>query len=304
MSVAVLVGAVAFALYDLEVSFGERADFEEFVHAAGLQPERHFVETEDGFVLALHRVLPHFNCTDPGALDRVPVLLQHGLMEDSSIWMMFGNRSLAFTLAMQGFDVWMGNSRGTVESQAHMRHTRDQVDYWEFSFEEMGRYDFAANVEYVLATTGARRLIYIGQSQGGGQALVGLSLRASLQSRVQLLVLLAPGAFISPPSHPFIGFIYEWCASGSFGDMEFVPYFYEFRTWLPKYVLSYFGEAVMRWMGFVRQPIEESLLSTLYIQTPSGSTSIRNLQVRKHVSVVNLQQVYSFSLSLLVSGSQ
>mmetsp|Transcript_16872 Transcript_16872/g.43067 ORF Transcript_16872/g.43067 Transcript_16872/m.43067 type:complete len:458 (-) Transcript_16872:156-1529(-) len=278
LSVAILVGAVVFALYDLEVNFEERVDFEQFVHAAGLVPERHFVETEDGFVLALHRVLAHFNRTDPGALPRVPVLLQHGLMEDSSIWMMFGNRSLAFTLAMEGFDVWMGNSRGTVESQTHVRYGRDQTEYWRFSFEEMGKYDLSANLEYILATTGARRLVYIGQSQGGGQALVGLSLQPALQDRVQLLVLLAPGAFISPPSHPFIEFIYEWCAHGSFGDMEFVPYFYEFRTWLPRSVLSYFGEAIMRWMGFVQQPIDGELLSTLYIQTPSGSTSIRNLK--------------------------
>ena len=51
-----------------------------------------------------------------------------------------------------------------------MKHTHydpeKDPEYWDFSFEEMGRYDIPTEIEYVLDQTKAKKLSYIGHSQG------------------------------------------------------------------------------------------------------------------------------------------
>ena len=42
----------------------------------------------------------------------------------------------AFRLAKEGFDVWLGNSRGTTPSRTHIKfdEVADRKDYWHFSW--------------------------------------------------------------------------------------------------------------------------------------------------------------------------
>lgn len=51
-----------------------------------------------------------------------------------------------------------------------MKHTHwdaeKDSEYWDFSFEEMGRYDITAEIEYVLKQTGVKKVSYVGHSQG------------------------------------------------------------------------------------------------------------------------------------------
>ena len=79
--------------------------------------------------------------------------------------------------AKNGYDVWLGNNRGTTHSRAHVRLDPDKdQDYWDFSFIELGQYDVPAMVKYVLNVTENQNLSYIGHSQGTTQMFYALTL--------------------------------------------------------------------------------------------------------------------------------
>ena len=76
-----------------------------------------------------------------------------------------GLNSMAFFFADAGFDVWMNNSRGTRFSRHHKYFDPDvDMEYWNFSFQELGMYDQPAVFNYILNKTGMCNLTYIGHS--------------------------------------------------------------------------------------------------------------------------------------------
>ena len=78
----------------------------------GFAIEQHYVTTSDGYILTLFRVPGFQNETTP--TKKPAVLLQHGLEGDAAQWLVNSpDRAHTFVLAREGFDVWMGNNRGT-----------------------------------------------------------------------------------------------------------------------------------------------------------------------------------------------
>ncbi|KAL4085775.1 hypothetical protein PRIC1_015109 [Phytophthora ramorum] len=110
------------------------------------------------------------------AASKPAVILQHGVIESSFTWICnYRNQSLAFVLADAGYDVWLGNSRGNTYSNESLYYTTNNVEFWDFGWEDIGLYDLPASINYVLATSGRSKLSYIGHSQGVTQALVGFA---------------------------------------------------------------------------------------------------------------------------------
>lgn len=133
----------------------------EMITLRGFDVELHRVVTEDCYVLTLHRIV-HPNLSDNER--RRPILLQHGLMGTSADFLMNSiggriddsdNRSLAFHLAKLGYDVWLANSRGNTYSlnHTHMDSNRDKK-YWQFSFDEMSKFDLPATIAHIQNQTG------------------------------------------------------------------------------------------------------------------------------------------------------
>lgn len=62
------------------------------------------------------------------------------------------DKSPAFRLVNQGFDVWLGNSRGTKYSRKNIHYDphKDGDQYYGYSFYELGKYDAPAQIDYVL----------------------------------------------------------------------------------------------------------------------------------------------------------
>lgn len=60
------------------------------------------------------------------------VLLMHGLLTSSYCFLEKKN-FLGYVLADNGFDVWIGNARGTVYSRKHVNLTENNKEYWNFS---------------------------------------------------------------------------------------------------------------------------------------------------------------------------
>ena len=71
-------------------------------------------------------------------------------------------------LSNLGYDIWLGNSRGSLFSLDHVYLDSEQAngEYWEFSMDETVFYDIPSSIDYVLQASGAKKVSYIGHSQG------------------------------------------------------------------------------------------------------------------------------------------
>ncbi|KAH7938832.1 hypothetical protein HPB52_000842 [Rhipicephalus sanguineus] len=101
------------------------------------------------------------------------------------------------------------NSRETSRYSNHTTLSKDDPEYWKFSFDEIGRYDVAAGVDHVLNVTGADRLTLASLSQGVTAILVFLSTRPEYNDKVDLVVGYGPVANVShlePPLSLLIPF--------------------------------------------------------------------------------------------------
>jgi len=162
----------------------------QLIESKGYKCETHYVTTEDGYILAMHRIPP----TTPSS---PVVFFQHGL-EDAShgLVMNFAYDSLGYILHNEGFDVWLGNSRGNMYSTNHTTLNTSQDPFWEFSFDQMARYDLPSQLSYTLQYTGKSQLVYIGHSQGTLQAFIGFSTNATLAAQVSIFIAMAPIAYV------------------------------------------------------------------------------------------------------------
>ncbi|GFN79915.1 lipase [Plakobranchus ocellatus] len=170
----------------------------QLVTSKGYPCEEHWVTTEDGFILGLQRI-PHGVAGKARAShDRPVALLQHGLVEASfSFVANQANESLAFLLADAGADVWLGNMRGNVYSENHTSLDPAGADFWDWSFEEMARYDLPAMVHFVCQQTGQSQLFYVGHSQGAGTGFLQLSRDPGLSQIIRHHFALAPAVKVT-----------------------------------------------------------------------------------------------------------
>ncbi len=104
--------------------------------------------------------------------------------------------SLGFILADAGFDVWMGNSRGNTYSMKNVFYPVDSDAFWEWTFDEMAKYDIPAMLSYALNMTGAQTLSYAGHSQGTVQMFIALTTNPAVAKMVNAYAALAPVAYV------------------------------------------------------------------------------------------------------------
>ncbi|KAE8750091.1 Lipase 3-like [Frankliniella occidentalis] len=175
----------------------------ELVAREGYPIELHKVETDDGYILEVHRI------PLPGS-KKPPVYLQHGILCSSSDWVIAGpEKGLAYILHRLGYDVWMGNFRGNRYSRSH--RDRDNMDpdrnvrqFWDFSFHEKGVYDVPATIDYILERTDHSDLMYIGHSMGTTAFFIMLSERPAYNVKVRSMSALAPVSYMTQVQSPLL----------------------------------------------------------------------------------------------------
>ncbi|KAL0127530.1 hypothetical protein PUN28_003064 [Cardiocondyla obscurior] len=192
----------------------------QMIRKAGYPAEAHGIETEDGYLLTLHRI--------PGNKNQPPVLLQHGLLGSSADWIIPGkDKSLALILADQGYDVWLGNIRGNTYSRAHVSLSPSDSKFWNFSYHEMGVYDLPAMISYITNKTSQQLYTYIGHSMGTTASYIMATERPEIARMVRMIISLAPAAFLEHMKSPlryFANIANEYqIIAHFFGEDEFLP---------------------------------------------------------------------------------
>ncbi|XP_047991496.1 lipase 1-like [Leguminivora glycinivorella] len=169
-------------------------NFTQLVAQHGYLSENYTVQTEDGYLLSLYRITYSPKCDSEKT--KTPVLLVNGLLASADCFLDAGvHNGLPYLLADSCFDVWVGNARGTYDGRRHIALDPDSdAVFWDFSFDEIAKYDVPATIDLVLNHTREPQLNYIGVSQGAGSFLAMCSERPEYSDKVKVLIGLAPAA--------------------------------------------------------------------------------------------------------------
>ncbi|XP_060216762.1 triacylglycerol lipase 1 [Lycium barbarum] len=171
------------------------------IQPAGFPCAEHLTKTKDGYLLGLQRVSSRSTIVR-GKMGP-PVLLIHGLFMAGDAWFMnSASESLGFILADQGFDVWVGNVRGTRWSHGHVSLSVKNKDFWDWSWEELALYDLAEMIRYVNSITKAKVFV-VGHSQGTIMSLAAFT-KPDIVEMVKAAALLCPISYLDHITTDFV----------------------------------------------------------------------------------------------------
>ncbi|XP_023636867.1 triacylglycerol lipase 2 isoform X2 [Capsella rubella] len=105
------------------------------------------------------------------------------------------DQNLPLILADQGFDVWMGNTRGTRFSRRHKNLDPSERAFWNWTWDELVSYDLPAMFDHIHSLTG-QKIHYLGHSLG---TLIGFASfsEKGLVDKVRSAAMLSPIAYLS-----------------------------------------------------------------------------------------------------------
>jgi len=290
----------------------------DMVKAVGYPAETHYAVTEDGYILALHRIPKGRSEKGTGRLRGAVCYLQHGLMCSSADWVIPApEKGLGFILADAGCDVWLGNFRGNTYSRNHTKLNPEDPGgkFWEFSWDEMAHYDIPANIDKILEVTGKEKLFYIGHSMGTTTFMAMHHYRPDVTSKIQLGNLLAPVARVGhsyyvvleflnyfnvgyPQDHSIGGTIWKLLGKGEFAPHNWLmdmiarseEYFCEhLPDKLAYYCKMVYETAIFIDGGFDYDEFNSSLIEPIISHTPAGTSKFTVGQYLQEYKKQNFQ---------------
>ncbi|ETO14640.1 hypothetical protein RFI_22727 [Reticulomyxa filosa] len=202
----------------------------EIVAEKGYPIEEHYITTRDGYILGCFRI-PYGRHENDNALyiGKPAVFLMHGLLDSSFTWVNNPiNESLGYLLAdaekgnhkvlifffggagggkkkkKKGYDVWLGNNRGNRYSKSHVKYKVNSDEFWNFSYDEMAKFDVPDQISYVLNYTNQEKLAFVGHSEGTIQMFAAPTFTRDLESKVAIFGALAPVAWVYHCKSPLI----------------------------------------------------------------------------------------------------
>ncbi|XP_015436534.1 PREDICTED: lipase 3-like isoform X2 [Dufourea novaeangliae] len=260
----------------LDPDANDNLDTLQMIRKEGYEAEAHVVETEDGYLLTVHRI--------PGASGSPAVYLQHGVLGSSADWVILGKgKALAYLLADQGYDVWLGNFRGNTYSRAHIILTPSESKFWDFSWHESGIYDLPAMITYIVDLKKSPVNAYIGFSMGTTCFYVMASERPEETKLLQSVYNFAPVVYMKHVESPLRYFApvatdYKKIFT-LFGEGEFLPQNFVIK-FLAKSLCNIFSwqgkicaNAMFVFTGFDAAQFNYTLLPTILNHTPAGTSA-------------------------------
>ncbi|CAH1126582.1 unnamed protein product [Ceutorhynchus assimilis] len=176
---------------------------EKFIKEYNYPVETHHYETDDGYILTAHRIPHGLSKEKPKRV----ALMVHGMGGSGENYITIGPPdALGFYLADKGYDVWLFNARGSMNSRKHrsLNPNTERKKFWNFSWHEIGTYDLPATINYILNVTGADGIFYVGHSQGTTTLFVLLSEVPEMNDKIKAAALLAPSASLHHTQSPLL----------------------------------------------------------------------------------------------------
>lgn len=254
---------------------------------AGYPTEVHTVVTEDGYILHMHRI-PHGR-GDSYNHTRKVVFLQHGLLSSSADWVVTGpGNSLAFLLSDRGYDVWLGNFRGNTYCEDHIDPSISKKKFWEFSWDEMAKFDLPAMLTHVMAVTGQNRFHYVGHSMGTLSYYTACNYHPWIANATKLMVGYGPHTIVPHMTSPIFTLMAKYMDNLEFilehlGIYEFAP-----SNWLMQWLASEICDEAMVTQaicrnimflvaGYNKNEMNNTILPYILGHTPAGTSTINML---------------------------
>ncbi|XP_066998920.2 lipase 3 [Anabrus simplex] len=287
----------------------------ELIAKYGYPVESHTVQTEDGYILTLHRI--PYGKKSSSRTNRPPVLVQHGLLSSSVDWIVMGpEKGLGYILADAGYDVWLGNARGNTWSKKHITLSPSQSKFWQFSWHEMGVYDLPAVIDYILERTGEEKLFYIGHSMGTTMFYVMASEKPEYNNKIRAMFSLAPVAYMSHAGTPFLkALAFAGDQIGWFTNLmglnEFLPHT-ELLTIMGQMLCR--DEAITQDIcnnvfflingGYNSKELDSAMIPVILGHTPAGAATKNFLHYAQSIKTKKFRQYnYGWLKNLAVYGS-
>ncbi|XP_044735400.1 lipase 3-like [Chrysoperla carnea] len=267
----------------------------ELITKYGYPVETHSVVTEDGYILGVHRIPNgkiennNYTAEKDNNINKPVVFLMIGLLCSSADWIIAGpGKALGYLLADTGYDVWMGNARGTTHSKKHIKYNPEtDAEFWKYSWHEMGIYDLPAMIDYTLNYTNSKEIYYIGHSQGTTSFFVMCSERPEYNEKIKLMIALAPVAFMSNVKNPFLQVMSKYnpelrIMAKMFGINEFLPDT-KFTTFIGRVICNEKSmtsgictNVLFLIAGFDYKQLNQTILPAILSNVPAGA-SVRQL---------------------------
>ncbi|XP_026763238.2 lipase 3 [Galleria mellonella] len=174
----------------------------------GYPVEEHTIQTGDGYYLTVFRIMKYTARRTRSVASKGVVLLMHGLYGSADDWLLMGPEySLAYLLADEGYEVWLGNVRGNKYGRQHVSKHPAQKDFWQFSVDEIARVDLPSLIDYVLQITGQKKLYYVGYDQGTTAFFAMASTMPEYGDKIIKMYAMAPMVYMSHVRSPMVRMI-------------------------------------------------------------------------------------------------